>query len=216
MSNISDKLIKPKNPPQTTLMTLRQCSDNKVAFNALAKLEQSLTITESINTYPVIQSQGTKVEIVKEIIRIIEFFLTATGREMETYQIQILAGDLYEKMRGDTLEDIVMMFQMARRGEFGKVYKVDNFEVMEWREKYIEIKAAEREKMHRQRKKTEEKEVKEGKYFHELPQELQEKFKSIGKPKFLPPKAIAELEKQRFINDSSEVKKNPVKFKRYV
>lgn len=193
-----------------------QCSENKIAFNTLAKLEQSLTIKESINHYPILQNQGKKVDIVKQIIRVIEFFLTATGREMEAYQIQILAGDLYEKMQGDTLEDIVMMFQMARRGEFGKVYKVDNFEVMEWREKYMDIKAAEREKMHRERKKVEEKEVKEGKYFHELPQELQDKFSKIGKPKFLSPKAIAELEKQRFMYDNSETQKKPMKFKKYV
>lgn len=216
MSNISKALTKSSPPPQTTLTTLMQCSENKQAFNTLAKMEQSLTIRASINDCPIIQKQGTKVEVVKQIIRIIEFFLTATGREMEVYQIQILAGDLYERLKCDTIEDVILMFQMARRGEFGKVYKVDNFEVMEWLNQYMDIKSAERERMHREVKKAEEKEVKGGKYFHELPEELQEKFRKIGKPKFLPPKAIALLDRQKFINDSSEVKKKPIKFKKYV
>lgn len=197
-------------------MTLTQCSENKQAFIALAKMEQSLTIRESINDYPIIQSQGAKVEVIRQIVRIIEFFLTATGREMELYQIQMLAGDIYEKMKGDTLEDVILMFQMARRGEFGKVYKLDNFEVMAWLNRYLEMKADERERMHRTEKRVESQEVKEGKYFHELPQELQDKFNKIGKPSFLPQKALLELEKERFFNNPEQKKKETIKFKKYV
>ena len=74
--------------------------------------------------------EGKKLDLVREIIRVVEFFLKVTGKEMEDFQVQILAGDLYEKFKHDTLEDVILMFKMARQGDFGKVYKLDNFEVL--------------------------------------------------------------------------------------
>lgn len=204
MQNTSQNLIKHE-PAQTTLMTLQQCTETKQAYNMLVKLEQNLTIANAIVESPLIVTQGKKRNVVSEIIRIIEFFLEVTGKELEGYQTQILAGDLYEKFKTDALEDIVLMFKMARQGEFGKVYKCDTFEIMDWSNKYLEVKSATRENLlkKKQEPRTEEK---AGKYFSELPKELQDKFATMVEPKkdFLPRKAVDALTREKMHRELAE------------
>ncbi|WP_234111758.1 hypothetical protein [Chryseobacterium sp. R2A-55] len=179
-------------------MTLQKCTETKQAFNALVKIEKELSIEKAIVESPLIVAQGKKKSVVSEIIIIIEFFLNVTGKELEEYQIQILAGDLYEKFKTDALEDIVLMFKMARQGEFGKVYKCDTFEIMDWSNRYLESKSATRERLLK-KKKEPRTEVKAGKYFSELPKELQEKFATMVSPKkdFLPRKAVDALTREK-------------------
>ncbi|MDY3352317.1 hypothetical protein PG357_10030 [Riemerella anatipestifer] len=189
---------------------LASCTDSRAFNNALAKAEQTLTIKQSIETAPLIAHQGEKKKAIKEIIRIIEFFLTVTGQQMETFQIIIMAGDLYEKFKTDTLEDVVLMFKMARQGDFGKVYKFDTFTVMEWANTYLLRKSEEREKLLRFAK-PKAKEEPKGKYFHELPAELQEKFKRIRNPttqKFLTPKITDFLATQKHRDAISKALEN--------
>ena len=162
-------------------MILQQCTENKKAFNQLVKVEQSLSIKESLQNSPLLMTQGKKIGVIQQIIKVVEFFLSVTGKELEPYQIQILAGDLYERFRTDTLDDIVLMFKMARQGEFGRIYRCDTLEIMSWVEKYMEVKAIEREKLIR--KAPEPETVEGGKTFDQLPQELQEKFNQLGKQK---------------------------------
>lgn len=188
MQNTSQSLIK-QEPQQTTLTTLQKCTETKQAFNALVKLERNMSVSEAIIKSPLIITQGRKIDVVSQIIRIIEFFLEVTGKELESYQIQILAGDIYEKFKTDTLDDVVLMFKMARQGDFGKVYKCDTFEVMDWCNKYLDHKSATRERLILKKKKVKELETQGGKSFHDLPQELQDKFNNIGKDRFLPKKA---------------------------
>ena len=128
-------------------MTLQQCTDKKLAFNEIVKAEQSISITESVQSYPLISSQGTKAAIIPQIIRVIEFFLEVVGKSLEIYQIQVLAGDLYDKFKYDTLEDVIMMFKHARTGDFGKLYDCKPPEVLSWCTPYLELKAEEREKL---------------------------------------------------------------------
>lgn len=188
MQNTSQSLIK-QEPQQTTLTTLQKCTENRQAFNALVKLERNMSVSEAIIKSPLIITQGRKIDVVSQIIRIIEFFLEVTGKELESYQIQILAGDIYEKFKTDTLDDVVLMLKMARQGDFGKVYKCDTFEVMDWCNKYLDHKSATRERLILKKKKVKELETQGGKSFHDLPQELQDKFNNIGKDRFLPKKA---------------------------
>lgn len=165
-------------------MTLQQCTETKQAFNHLVKIEQNITITQSIEQSPLIVSEGRKLAVIPQIIRIIEFFLAVTGKEMENFQIQILAGDLYEKFKTDSIDDVVLMFKMARQAEFGKIYSFDAMVVNDWANKYLEVKSATREKLLKQKTQPRiESEAEKGKYFHELPAEIQEKFKKIGKKK---------------------------------
>ncbi|SKB63557.1 hypothetical protein SAMN05660477_00398 [Soonwooa buanensis] len=196
-------------------MTLQQCTEIKQVFNTLVKLEQNLTVTDSIKKSPLIVTQGSKVDVIKQIIRVIEFFLEVTGKELEGYQIQILAGDLYEKFKTDSLDDLVLMFKMARQGEFGKVYKFDTFSIMEWADKYLDYKSATREKLITQRRKVKKPETTNGKYFHELPQELQEKFNAIGKSAFVPRKARELLSTEKMHRDlQKEIDKKEKKKKK--
>ncbi len=198
MQNTSQSLIKQELQP-TTLTTLQQCTETKQAFNALVKLERNMSVSDAIINSPLIVTQGNKISVVSQIIRIIEFFLEVTGKELEGYQIQILAGDIYEKFKTDSLDDVVLMFKMARQGDFGKVYKCDTFEIMDWCNKYLDHKSATRERLINKKKKTQETEEVKGKSFHELPQELQDKFNSIGKERLIPKRSAALLltEKER-------------------
>lgn len=163
-------------------MLLKQCTGDAV-FTQLVKIEQNLTVSHVLAKCPIIATQSEKKHIIPEIIRIIEFFLKATGKELETYQIQILAGDLYEKFKTDTLEDVVLMFKMARQSEFGKIYRCDTLEIMEWCNKYLDYKSATREKLVYKKKKKVEEISQNAKSFADLSKELQDKFNSIGKNK---------------------------------
>lgn len=144
--------------PPTTLMILKPCSD-KEAFNVIAKIEQSLTIKDAIKTGELIMKQGAKYEVVIEIIKIIEFYLKITGKELEGYQIQILAGDLYDKFRTDTVEDIILFFKMLRTGDLGKLKYYDNFhdKIMSYVPQFFQYKSEQREKMIEAKKKLQKK-----------------------------------------------------------
>lgn len=188
-------------------MSLRQCSESKQVFNTLVKLEQNLTIERSLSDGKLMIYEGKKLDLIREIIRVLEFFLKVTGKEMEDFQVQILAGDLYEKFKNDTLEDVILMFKIARQGDFGKVYKLDNFEVMDWANRYLEKKSEERERILRSKKEPKNEEPQKGeKYFHELPQELQEELRKMLKPAdnpyhFLPEKAVEMMTRAKFIQE---------------
>lgn len=158
-----------------------------------------MSVSDAIVNSPLMVTQGSKISVVSQIIRIIEFFLEVTGKELEGYQIQILAGDIYEKFKTDSIDDVVLMFKMARQGDFGKVYKCDTFEIMDWANKYLEVKSVTRERLIKKAPKPEPEERTVGKAFHELPQELQDKFNSIGKERIIPKRSAALLltEKER-------------------
>lgn len=204
MQNTSQNLIKHE-PAQTVLMTLQTYTESKQAFNALAKIEQKISVAKVIEESPLVMTLGRKRPVVDQISRIIEFFLEVTGKELYEYQITILAGDLYEKFKTDALEDIILMFKMARQGEFGKVYKCDTFEIMDWSNKYLEVKSATREKLLKKKKEPRTQE-KAGKYFSELPKELQDKFETLVQPKkaFLPRKAVDALTREKMHRELEE------------
>ncbi len=187
-------------------MTLEICTESKKAFNALVRIEKTLTVSDAIIKSPLMVTEGKKINLVSQIIRIIEFFLEVTGKELEDYQIQILAGDIYEKFKTDSLDDVILMFKMARQGDFGKVYKCDTFEIMEWATKYLEHKSATRERLILKKKKQQEPEAATGKSFHELPKELQEKFSKIGKTRLITRKASDMMTIEKTLRDLEKPK----------
>lgn len=187
-------------------MTLQTYTESRQAYNALVKIERFLTVEESIERSPLICAEGKKIGVVAQIIRIIEFFLEVTGKELEGYQIQILAGDLYEKFKTDSLDDVVLMFKMARQGEFGKVYKCDTFEIINWANQYLDFKSATRERLiNKKKKKTADEEI-TGKSFHELPPELQQQFNKIGKTRMMTRKATEMMTTEKNIRDLEKPK----------
>lgn len=137
------------------MMVLRQCTDNKQAFHQIVSIEQSLTVRDTLVKSPLISSEDGKLPVIKEIIRIVELYLEVTGnKKMESYHIQVLAGDLYERFRTDTVDDIILMFKMMRTGELGKPGYVENFneKVMAYVDLYLLHKSEEREKLISQQK----------------------------------------------------------------
>lgn len=200
--------------PQTMLATLQQCSENdKKGFLQLAKVEQTLTVQKSLEAGELIQTlaKDNKLAVITQIIRIIEYFqeLVNVSKKMENFQIQVLAGDLLDRFGGDTLEDIILMFKMARRGEFGQIYRLDGMVVMDFVEKYLDFKAQERERLYRKEKDLllygEKKEQKqEGRFFHELPQEIQEKFKKMSEEK-----QVAKYDEPKTLADRLPREQNP-------
>lgn len=130
------------------MMVLRQCSGND-AFNTLAKIEQNLSPAEIIKHGELIMTQGSKMEVIKEIIKIIEYYLKIVGKELERFQIQVLAGDLYKKFRTDTLEDIILFFMMIRNEELGKIGYYDTFrdKIIAYVEPFMQYKSEQREKL---------------------------------------------------------------------
>lgn len=129
-------------------MILKPCSGNN-AFNEISKIEQTLTVKQSIKNGELIASQGAKVEIVIEIIKIVEFYLEITGKKLETYQIRTLAGDLYDKFKNDTIEDVILMFKMIRTGDLGKAPFFDNLheKIMAYVPLFFNFKSEHREKL---------------------------------------------------------------------
>jgi len=147
--------------------------------------------------------------VVPQIIRVVEFFLLVTGKEMEPFQITILAGDLYDRFQTDTLDDVILMLKLARTGEFGKVYSFNSMTVMEWARMYLERKAEERERLlrsPRSRRSAREALPEPGlKSFSELPPELQEKFNNLNKEKsgfkLIPDRAREALTNEKFLRN---------------
>lgn len=129
------------------MMLLAKCTDEKSTNNSIVAIEQSLTVADSVLNSPLLMSEGKKPAAIKQIIKIIEFFLTVVGKQMEKFQIQVLAGDLYDAFWTDTIDDIILMFKMARKGDFGKIFKLDHFTIMEWVPQYMNVKSEERERL---------------------------------------------------------------------
>ena len=166
-------------------MILQQCTDDpKQVNNSLVKIEQSITIRDSIISAPSLVQQGHKLTLIPQIIRIIEFFLKIVGKEMEAFQIQTLAGDLYDKFKNDSLDDIIIMFKMIRKGDFGKVDYTETFhqKLMQYATLYMHYKSEEREKLIELKKRKEKKQERETTMSPEALAKFQELRKRISDP----------------------------------
>ncbi|MFW2137126.1 hypothetical protein ACK2M7_12745 [Chryseobacterium sp. TY4] len=148
------------------MMILTRCTekDNRKVFNEIASIEQNIEVRDALLRSPLIQQEGQKRDVVPQIIRIIEFYLEVTGnKKMESYQVKVMAGDLYERFRTDTVDDIILMFKMMRTGELGKVGYTESFneKLMAYVDLYMLHKSEEREKLiNQQKRKIRERDVK--------------------------------------------------------
>lgn len=108
--------------------------------------------------------QGALINNLKKDIDVVRLITAVTAlviRQRDFYNIKgnindtqavTIAGDLLEVFGYETLEDIILMFKMARQGTIGeKIWKLDTDTIFnEWVPAYLELKAKEREKMHQQ------------------------------------------------------------------
>tara|TARA_R110000822_G_scaffold14427_6_gene50816 strand:+ start:12522 stop:13010 length:489 start_codon:yes stop_codon:yes gene_type:complete len=76
------------------------------------------------------------------------------GQKINDDQSVTLAIDLLEVFGHENLEDVVLMFKLARQGRIGgKIFRIDNQVVFsEWVPAYLELKAIERENIWQSRK----------------------------------------------------------------
>lgn len=124
-------------------------------------IEKSLTISGAIKSgthlrkLAMIQEVGDKGMVsvlIFLLIRIQEYF--NVKNKLSDSQCGMLAFDILEKYGTETIEDIVIMLKKARQGDFGTSYnKIDSETIFTiWMPQYLELKAIEREKMHREQK----------------------------------------------------------------
>nr|DAU74064.1 MAG TPA: hypothetical protein [Caudoviricetes sp.] len=124
-----------------------QCLEENNTFE-IAKIERNLSL-KNILSVEVSSIQRGDDEIVKVIFLIVKRFceLINVGKNLnEDQQIQ-LAFDLQEYFIGDSLEDIMLFFKKARKGEFGEFYRLDSAVILSWVPLYLDQKAAERERV---------------------------------------------------------------------
>lgn len=116
--------------------------------------EASLSVSNICSTpYPIIRNMGVeKKDIVKQVYLIILRFnrLLNVSKPMDDEQMTVLALDLVEAFEYDTLEDVILLFKMARNLKFGNIYRVDPPTILSWIPIYMEQKAVEREHLHKQ------------------------------------------------------------------
>lgn len=123
--------------------------------NELLVYEDALTITDSINGTAL-----TKVEraLTKpNLTKIISYLVLRTasnfnvGKNITPEQAGMIAYDMVDKYKWETLEDIVLMFKYARQGKIGdgKNYNLDQQTILHsWMPQFLELKAEQREIKH--------------------------------------------------------------------
>lgn len=144
-----------KELPVLPLMISLANNDSK----ALVEIESSLDIARAMESTSIrkLDSFVGKKNIVKAIsyliLRMSENF-NMNGK-FNDVQAAILANDLYEIFGYETLEDVVLMFKLARQGKIGdgRDFKLDGQTVLhKWVPSYLELKAIERENQHQRQK----------------------------------------------------------------
>jgi len=118
-----------------------QClvSDDKFE---LIHVERSLTIEKCVSAPLLINQKASEKELIKSIFLIIKRFndLVNVGKKLNEDQMIALAADLFERFGGESLEDIMLFFKMARNGEFGDLYRLDSIVILSWVNKYLDKK----------------------------------------------------------------------------
>jgi len=89
--------------------------------------------------------------IVSLINRQAEFY--NVRKEMTEAQAAMIAQTLVDEYGVENIEDVVLMFKMARSGAFGTIYgKLDGETIMAWMALYLDRKYEELERQHQNRK----------------------------------------------------------------
>lgn len=118
-----------------------QClvSDDKFE---LINVERSLTIEKCVTAPLLINQKSNEKEIIKSIFLIVKRFndLVNVGKKLNEDQMIALSADLFERFGGESLEDVMLFFKMARNGEFGDLYRLDSIVILSWVNKYLDKK----------------------------------------------------------------------------
>lgn len=120
----------------------------------LIRIESELTIEKSMNgtlikTLSNVDKSGTSKLLVYLISRMNDSF--SMNNRLNDNQILMLSVDLLEVFGYETIEDVVMIFKLARQGKLGgKLYRLDSQTIFqEWVPAYLDMKAEKRESIHK-------------------------------------------------------------------
>lgn len=142
-------------PTTSELISLIAAND----LPSLALYERQMTLQKAIEGTTLhklsktINDENLVVIIVYLIDRVSENF--NVGKKFTEGQSFIMALDLLDVFKHENLEDILLMFRMARTGKIGdgKDYKLDSQTVFhKWIPQYLEMKIDQREQMHSREK----------------------------------------------------------------
>ena len=121
--------------------------------NQLSKVQNQITIEKCLYEGTMLlhlakmKGENNIVKMLITIIAINQNFFNV-GKAMNSQQCQETAFLLYEEYKHETIEDVLMMFKMAKKGMFGdgQVYnRIDGNVILVWMKEYREKKAIERE-----------------------------------------------------------------------
>mgnify|MGYP000073656786 CR=1 FL=1 len=142
--------------PQTILLINTFNDTTAVEF---VSQERKLTLINAICGTPLrTLEKANQIETASKLIFLIKRLnnLLNVGQKLNDLQIATLASDLLDFCQNETLEDMVILFKMARKGELGtKIYRLDSMVILqEWMPVYLDLKYQEKER-ELQRKKSE-------------------------------------------------------------
>ncbi|MEG2510417.1 MAG: hypothetical protein RSA74_13295 [Chryseobacterium sp.] len=125
---------------------LMQCLVSEDKFE-LIQVERSLTVEKCLSAPLLVNQKQNEPELIKSIFLIVKRFndLVNVGKKMNEDQMIALSADLFERFGGESLEDVMLFFKMARSGEFGDLYRLDSIVVLSWVDKYLDLKITARE-----------------------------------------------------------------------
>lgn len=184
MQHTSQNLIKSNS--ETTLplrsQKLMQCLANEDKFK-LIQVERSLTVEKCLSAPLLVNQKQNEPELIKSIFLIVKRFndLVNVGKKMNEDQMIALAADLFERFGGESLEDIMLFFKMARSGEFGDFYRLDSIVVLSWIDKYLEVKIIAREDEIRNERNTRQREEDESVKNHVPDEKAKEYLEKLSK-----------------------------------
>jgi hypothetical protein len=123
-----------------------QCLTSEDKF-AVLQVERSLTVEKCLSAPLLVNQKDSETELIKSIFLIVKRFndLVNVGKKMNEDQMIALSADLFERFGGESLEDVMLFFKMARSGEFGDFYRLDSIVVLSWVDKYLDLKITARE-----------------------------------------------------------------------
>lgn len=118
-----------------------QCLEKGDALE-LVKIERSLTIEKCVSAPLLINQKSNESELIKSVFMIVKRFndLVNVSKKMNEDQMIALSSDLFERFGGESLDDILLFFKMARNGEFGDLYRLDSIVILSWVPKYLNKK----------------------------------------------------------------------------
>lgn len=120
---------------------LMQCLASGDSFEVI-KAEREVTIAKCVKAPLLVNQKEDETALIKSIFLILKRFndLVNVGKKMNEDQMIALSADLFDRFSGESLEDILLFFKMARNGDFGDFYRLDAIVILSWIPKYLEIK----------------------------------------------------------------------------